>query len=215
MTKSKSQTRQKLIESAQKLIHGSSYGSISVDDICKSAGVNKGSFYHFFKSKSDLVIAALDAYHGQMISEFNEIFSPLTPPLTRLDQLVNIIIEEQRLYLQETGKVCGCNFSTLGSETACTDAAINQKVQEIMADTAVFYRASIQDLITAGFLPADTDVDSVANDLSTFIMGQLTNARLKNSLLDMETSMRSGLYRILGLPLPQNSLDTNTTVTAA
>jgi len=43
-------TKQKLLETAMELIWVSSYGSVGVDDICKRAGVSKGSFYHFFPS---------------------------------------------------------------------------------------------------------------------------------------------------------------------
>lgn len=38
------------------------YSATSVDDIIKSAGVAKGSFYHAFKSKEDLAITALEDY---------------------------------------------------------------------------------------------------------------------------------------------------------
>ena len=44
------------------MIGSSSYASTGVAEICKKAGVNKGSFYHFFESKEELAINALDAY---------------------------------------------------------------------------------------------------------------------------------------------------------
>jgi TetR/AcrR family transcriptional repressor of nem operon len=44
------------------MIWESSYGSVSVDDICTKAGVNKGSFYYAFKSKSDLAVAAFERH---------------------------------------------------------------------------------------------------------------------------------------------------------
>jgi len=49
-------TKDKLLLVAFDLIWNNSYGSVSVDDICQRAGVNKGSFYHFFESKADLAI---------------------------------------------------------------------------------------------------------------------------------------------------------------
>ena len=38
--------------------HGS-YGSLTVDNICLYAGINKGSFYHFFDGKAALASAAV------------------------------------------------------------------------------------------------------------------------------------------------------------
>ena len=60
--KQESDTKQKLLSVAMDLIWESSYGSVSVDDICTKAGVNKGSFYYAFKSKSDLAVAAFERH---------------------------------------------------------------------------------------------------------------------------------------------------------
>ena len=49
--KPESESKRKLLEAAIDLIWKSSYGAVSVDDICAKAGVNKGSFYYAFKSK--------------------------------------------------------------------------------------------------------------------------------------------------------------------
>ena len=55
----RSQTRQHLITTAQHLFATKSYVSVSVDKICKAAGVNKGSFYYFFETKRELLLAVL------------------------------------------------------------------------------------------------------------------------------------------------------------
>jgi TetR/AcrR family transcriptional repressor of nem operon len=47
--KPESSSKQKLLQTAMEMIWQSSYGSVSVDDICTQAGVNKGSFYYAFK----------------------------------------------------------------------------------------------------------------------------------------------------------------------
>lgn len=44
-------TRQSLWVTSRTLLWKNSYGSVSVRDICRQAGVNKGSFYHFFPSQ--------------------------------------------------------------------------------------------------------------------------------------------------------------------
>ena len=50
------ETKEKLLQVGFDLIWDSSYGSVSVDDICTRAGIHKGSFYYFFPSKADLVV---------------------------------------------------------------------------------------------------------------------------------------------------------------
>jgi TetR/AcrR family transcriptional regulator, transcriptional repressor for nem operon len=53
-------TRERLIEGAVTLLHTHAYRAVGVKALCEVAGVRKGSFYHFFSSKEDLTLAALD-----------------------------------------------------------------------------------------------------------------------------------------------------------
>lgn len=50
--------RQKLVEAAISLIRQKGYAATSVDDLCGAAGVTKGGFFHHFKSKEALAVAA-------------------------------------------------------------------------------------------------------------------------------------------------------------
>jgi TetR/AcrR family transcriptional repressor of nem operon len=52
--------RQKLLAAALVLIRQKGYASTSVDDLCAKAGVAKGSFFHHFKDKESLAVAAAD-----------------------------------------------------------------------------------------------------------------------------------------------------------
>ena len=52
-----SDAKQRLLQATIDLIWQNSYGAVTVDNICERAGVKKGSFYYFFPSKTDLVVA--------------------------------------------------------------------------------------------------------------------------------------------------------------
>ncbi len=75
------ETKGKLLQIALRLIWENSYGSVGVEEMCKQAGVKKGSFYYFFPSKSDLTSAALEAHWEAQRVDLDQIFSPATPPL--------------------------------------------------------------------------------------------------------------------------------------
>ncbi len=53
-------SRTRLLEAMLGAIWERSYGAASVDAICERADVRKGSFYHFFKSKAALAMAAME-----------------------------------------------------------------------------------------------------------------------------------------------------------
>ena len=52
--------RTRLLESARDVIRAKGFSATSVDDLCKTAGVTKGAFFHHFKSKEELGVAAAD-----------------------------------------------------------------------------------------------------------------------------------------------------------
>ena len=108
--------KQDLINTTIELLWKNSYGSVSVDDICKAAGVNKGSFYYYFKSKADLAVAALDAHYYELKPLYDEVFSPSRPPVERIEKMIEETYEYQMGIKQKYGHVCGCPFMSLGSE---------------------------------------------------------------------------------------------------
>jgi TetR/AcrR family transcriptional regulator, transcriptional repressor for nem operon len=63
------ESKTKLLGAALQVIRGKGYAGTTVDDICHAAGVTKGSFFHHFKSKDDLALAAV-AYWGTMTDQF-------------------------------------------------------------------------------------------------------------------------------------------------
>jgi TetR/AcrR family transcriptional repressor of nem operon len=60
-TSVKAGAREKLLSAALSLIREKGYSSASVDELCAHAGVTKGAFFHHFKSKDALGVAA--AHH--------------------------------------------------------------------------------------------------------------------------------------------------------
>ena len=58
----KTDARTKLLEAALSVIRTKGYSATSVDELCAAAGVTKGAFFHHFKSKDELGVAAADRW---------------------------------------------------------------------------------------------------------------------------------------------------------
>jgi TetR/AcrR family transcriptional repressor of nem operon len=54
------ESKERLLAGAKQLFLARGYAGTTVDAICETAELTKGSFYHFFDSKEDLALAVLD-----------------------------------------------------------------------------------------------------------------------------------------------------------
>lgn len=67
-------SKEKLLEVTFNEIYENGYYSTSVDKILKKAKMNKGSMYHYFKSKKELVLSVIDVHiYGYINSKYSVI----------------------------------------------------------------------------------------------------------------------------------------------
>src|ERR1035441_3450634 len=84
-TERQHESKTKLLNAALQLIRTKGYAATTIDAICHKAGVTKGSFFHHFKSKDELALAAV-SHWGAMTDGFFAAapYSKLQDPLQRL-----------------------------------------------------------------------------------------------------------------------------------
>ena len=66
-------TRQHILETGHRIISGKGFASVGLNEILKSAGVPKGSFYHYFESKEQYGQALLQEYFDHYLSSIDEL----------------------------------------------------------------------------------------------------------------------------------------------
>jgi len=83
--RSKTESRDRLLDAALRVIRTKGYSATSVDDICREAGLSKGAFFHHFKSKEDLAVAAAAYFAARADALFAAApFRSAEDPLDRL-----------------------------------------------------------------------------------------------------------------------------------
>ncbi len=192
-------TKQKLIDTALELLWTNSYGSVSVDDICKAADVKKGSFYHFFPSKIDLTVAVMEENSRVSKPYYDDIFSAGTPPVERFERLADFMYNVQAQAAAKYGHVCGCPCASLSSEIAAHERGVRRKFEDISQLQDRYYQNALRDMVVQGILPENTDVKVKAQEVRAYLLGQVMLARIQNDLEPLKRDLKAGLLRTLGV----------------
>lgn len=176
-----SDAKEKLLSVAFDLIHENSYGSVGVDQICKRARVNKGSFYYFFKTKADLVVAAYEEHWRLKVPDYERIFAPEHPPLKRLELWCDYMREVQKQRHKKYEQVCGCPYTSVGGELATQDKKVRLKTRDLIDRHVKYLTGAIADAQKAGVAEAG-DPEVNAQLVHAFVVGLLLRAKIYNDL---------------------------------
>lgn len=173
-------TRQRILTSARELIYSRSYADVGVAEICNSAEVKKGSFYHFFPSKQDLTLAVIDDL--RVILEDRVLipaFARDLPPLQRLQRFIDRLYEFQSTTAAESGRLLGCPFGNLALELATSDETIRNKLEAVFASIEARFEHVLVEAVDCGEA-SGIDTPATAQAMLAYIEGVLMMAKTAN-----------------------------------
>ena len=98
-------------------------------DVCRAAGVQKGSFYHFFPSKRDLILATVGDLRERHCELLDQVFDPALGPASQVEQLFQRFYATQRASVTDCGAVQGCVVASLTQELADQDEGVRAELQ--------------------------------------------------------------------------------------
>lgn len=157
-------TRDRLLQAAANLMWERSFQGIGVDELCQCAEAKKGSFYHFFPSKTDLAVAAIERSWVQVKEAvFDPIFKESGSGLRQLQALVETVHKFQRKVTAEKGAFLGCPFGNLGQEMARQDERIRETLQKIFDAHCDYIEAALIRAQQAGEIPVGNNRQRAKN----------------------------------------------------
>ncbi|HEX4267877.1 MAG TPA: TetR/AcrR family transcriptional regulator [Steroidobacteraceae bacterium] len=75
----------RLLDATLKVVRTKGYSATRIEDVCAEAGLTKGSFFHHFKSKEDLALAAAAHWDALSLEVFADApYHGAADPLSRL-----------------------------------------------------------------------------------------------------------------------------------
>ena len=175
--------RDKLLLAIRDLILERGFGGTSVDAICHRAGVSKGSFFHYFKTKEEAAQATLEWFFDSMKAAaqqtgFGEKSDPVDRLMAYLDGAVAMI--------RSPSVPNGCLLGTLALETSETHPEIRKQVEGYLEEWSGSLTGLLQDAL------GDDDTQraaSLAEHLLVVFEGGLLLAKAKQNMSSAEASI--------------------------
>lgn len=175
-----SNAKTKLLGAALKLIRTAGYEATAVDDLCSEAGVTKGAFFHHFKSKQDLAVAA--AAHWSTVTGALFASAPYHDYEDPLDQLIAYIDFRAQLLEGRSLPEATCLLGTMVQETYDSNPAICDACFSGIAGHAETIAAIIRAAKQRHAPRATWSAESLALHTQAVLQGAFILAKARNDM---------------------------------
>lgn len=173
------ETKAHLLATGARIVHEKGFNNTGIQEILLAAGVPKGSFYFYFKSKEDFGLALVDYYlEGMKQWMEKHLASPGDAPL---DALKAFFGEFTALFL-ERGCKAGCPVGNICQEMADLNQAFRAKVEHCFSMMKENIAIPLRIARERGDIDQALDPDLTAQFMVNSWEGALLRMKAQNSI---------------------------------
>jgi TetR/AcrR family transcriptional repressor of nem operon len=168
-------TKRKLVDAGVKLMRAQGFNATTVDDICSTAGVTKGGFFHYFKSKEDIAKAAVTRFREGKAKDFQDApFRKLADPLDRVYGRLDFVKESTG---GDNHLTKGCLIGMFAQELSFTNPELRNTCQDSFSRMAQDFEKDLSEAKSVHAPKAEFDPKNVAMLYVSIIQGSLMLAK--------------------------------------
>ena len=174
------------------LVYARGYSSVGVKELCGAAGVKKGSFYHFFRSKRELLWEVITRFTEANRRRRAETMG--LPPLDRIQRIFRLIFEHHRALFEKSGKIQGCSIGNLAVELSTRDEVIGERLRASFQEWVDYFASALQEAMDTGVI-SEVDPDVSAQAILAYLEGILLLAKTQNDI-ELLRRLTHGVHQI-------------------
>jgi TetR/AcrR family transcriptional repressor of nem operon len=179
MNPPKTDKRAHLLDAGAEVMLAKGYNGTGIQEIVDRAGVPKGSFYNYFKSKEAFALAALEHLSDASRAGYEAILQdPGLSPRQRLIALFDRFIEG---HIARHDYTKGCLVGKLCQEMAAVNPTIGDKVEFLFRHYTSAIARCLRDAQAVGEVASDRDADQLAEFIFNGWEGALMRMKASRS----------------------------------
>jgi TetR/AcrR family transcriptional repressor of nem operon len=171
---SKPDARARLLDAALSAIRTKGYSATSVDELCAAAGFTKGAFFHHFKTKDELGVAAADHWSALTGAVFAA--APYHAHAAPLDRILGYLAF-RKARLQGGVPEFTCLVGTMVQEAYETAPAIREACERSITGHAATLEADIEAAMRERNMAPDWTAKSLALHTQAVLQGAFILAK--------------------------------------
>ncbi|MBM7060121.1 TetR family transcriptional regulator C-terminal domain-containing protein [Pseudomonas sp. UL073] len=155
------------------------YHGTGVQEIVQAAGIPKGSFYHYFASKEDFALQALEHVYTPRLQRYAQALgNPQLSPRTRIVAYYRELLAH---FEQQEKLEYHCFIGSLSFEMAELLPAIGTQVEAVLQRSENILQQCLEEARAAGELAAEEDCAGLAAFIANAWQGVLTRLKVGNT----------------------------------
>ena len=183
-------SRERIVTHAADLFAERGVSATSLDDVLAAAGAGKGQFYHYFRSRDELVEAAVGLRCQHVLSELSQALGSVASMAELAESLAGFV---QRFELMG---LPGCPIGTLATQVVeSNEGARLQAASAFDAWEKLFADALVR-IRDRGELRSDASPEQLATALLASLEGGMMLSMTRKEPTSMRIAMDAGLAQV-------------------
>jgi TetR/AcrR family transcriptional repressor of nem operon len=167
-TTESSDVREKILATGQRIMGGKGFSAVGLNEVLASAGVPKGSFYHYFASKEAFGEAMLEAYFQDYLADMDRMLRQAGGTAAQRLEHYFQAWEHNQSFEDCQGK---CLAVKLGAEVSDLSEAMRASMKRGTAGIVTHLSQAIEAGMADGSLSVDDPPSDVAQSLYQLWLG--------------------------------------------
>jgi TetR/AcrR family transcriptional repressor of nem operon len=178
LTEIRHESKTRLLNAALHVIRAKGYSATRVEDICETAGLTKGSFFHHFDSKEALALAAADYWSERTGALFAT--APYHKPANPLDRVLAYVDFRKSLLMGDLPDFT-CLVGTMVQEVYDTHPTLREACNRSIGDHAATLVPDIDAAMRERGIRGNWSAESLALYTQATIQGAFILAKATHS----------------------------------